>query len=468
MAITPKDYISETPPPRIIGTECEYNVQVPPNSSVDATSFVGPSALQSANVTQHGNYLGEAYGAGKAYPDVGNVEFDTRESRGPASIAVEDIAGIDRMLAIIQRSAFTHSGIYRVAGTYIPNGHDEDGVITSLGRTSGYHESYLVGRETSEHPLTDTLLPTFLATRLWGMSGTLRDSGFVWSQKVWGAGGRPVERSLHRRTTHGNKPMITIPKIYEDNNTIGENAWARLEVRVADPGQSIVNRLASFAGFSLATRLVEHCDYIGVEKLYDLCLTNPIADAKRYAKDMSLQATCETVGGKTVTAVDAQESLLELFEGPLQQRVSLPEDEKLAIGVIRQIIDALRQSHPEKLEYSKVLRMRTEIAAKHQFVANTGSSEVINAYNKLATLRGLSWDRVAPTGNGKKFWQHMHNRDPLVAQIYALANKNGVTERSKLRAAIIDNPNDTREVIDWAHVRLANKAIQSLGSPAGD
>jgi hypothetical protein len=466
MRITPEDFSSDTPPPRTIGTECEYNMQPVKGDGNPSSTFVNAASMAVVGVRNHHGFLGSEFGSGRAYPDVGHLEFDTAEAVGPASAAVEDLAGIDRLSKIVELAEEEHGGIYRLSGTYIKDGLVDGGKSRSnVGRSSGYHENYLIPREASDTPLTDQLLPTALATRIWAMNGTLRDT-FVLSQKVWGLGGAPVERSLARRTTHKNKPMIIIPPVHNDADTIGNAEWARIEVRAADPGLSLVNRFTNFAAFSLTMRLVEQQRRIGADTIAQVCLKDPVEAARQYAGNLALDSTAETLAGKQVTALDTQETLLEMFE-QLQEDIALPEDELLSIIALRSIIDGLRQSRPQYAEYSKLSRVRVEFAPKHLFVTEKRPQTQVRAANYATMQRVLDWDRILPEGSGRQYWRAMTAKDPLAPHIVRLAKQSGISRRARRRARMIDT-DDGREVVNWSKYKNPKGVLRSLGHPIGD
>lgn len=465
--VRPIDFITDMPPARTIGTECEYNMQSPDGTNYH-NHYVVSDRLNKRGVNNHNGYLGHGYGSGRTYPDVSHLEFATKEAIGPAAAAVEDVAGIHHLAAIVAtESSIVHSGLYRVSGTFIPNGKVENTANRiNGGRTSGYHENYLIGRAFVDDPLVDALIPTVLASRLWAMNGTLRHTGYVLSQKIWGIGGKPVERALDRRTDHGQKPMVIIPPVASDNDTIGKDEWARVEVRMSDPGLSLVGRFTSFANMSLALRLIEQSHRIGPDKIGSLCLQHPVEAAKAYAGDLNLTAGSKTTDGRQLSALDIQESLLDLFE-PLSETVCLPTDEKFAIGVLRQLVDALRTSNPAQAEYSTNARLRVEFAAKHQFISKDTEQKDITPHNLNQQQRSLLWNRITPEGNGLKFWNAIEAKDPLVGTIRQLAASAGTLPRSERRADMIDRDNGEL-VISWSKYRSRHKDYRSLGSPIGD
>ena len=469
MSIRPEDFSSDHPPVRPMGTECEYNQQLIPGGVVTSAHFLNNETLRNCGIRIQNGYVGEKYGAGKVYPDVGHLEFNSRESMGPASAAVEDLNGIEHLSNIVNASGYLHKGIYRLSGTYIPNGLIEGGGRDSRGRTSGYHESYLFPRHLEYSDAFTHLLPSASAFQVWSRGGTLRHEGFVFAQKVWGNGGDPVEHSLQRRTSHGNRPMITVPPITSDSDTLGDPLWARAEVRMPDPGLSLVNRFLGFANMSLTLRLIEQADRLELtrERLANICLADPVAAAKAYAGDLTLQVTAETIDGRRFNALNGQESMLDLFES-LQAHVPLPEDEKIAIAGIRSVVDALRTSQPAQAEYSGMAKLRVEFAAKHQFISQDRPQADIKAASKVAMQRNIEWSRVLPVGPGLRYWQRVASRDPLAAKVHELAATAGASKRSTRRARIVDDPDGKNRVVNWSYYDDEGGARRSLGSPAGD
>jgi hypothetical protein len=469
MSIRPQDYESDHPPVRPMGTECEYNQQLAKDSRLNYTDFLNTKTLRTIGINIENSYLGEAYGSGKCYPDVGHLELDTRESMGPASAAVEDLEGIKHLSNIVAATNYPHEGVYRLSGTYIQDGLTEGGVRTSSGRSSGYHESYLFGRYLEHSQAFARLMPTAAACQIWSRGGTLRPEGFVYSQKIWGNGGKPIEHSLSRRTTHGQKPMITVPPASSDADTLGVDEWARAEIRMPDPGLSLVNRFLSFANVSLTLRLVEQSQRLNLnsKRLAELCLSDPIMAAKKYAQDLSLQQAASTISGRQITALDGQEGLLDMFE-LLAAEVDLPTDERIAIPGIRTVVDALRASEPARAEYTGLAKLRVEFAPKHQFITNSSDQSTVNAYSKVAMHRNIEWSRVLPIGPGLRYWRQVETHDPLTDTVRELAIVAGVSKRSAKRAGIVDNPQGNEHVLNWSHYRDAAGITRLIGSPAGD
>jgi len=474
MSVRPEAFWSESPPERVTGSECEYGVQ-----GASSGSFVLPTTLARLGYPNHAGYMGSAGGRGRIYADMGHSEYATSEVMGPAAAAVGDLEGVERIADIVTRSGQPHRGVYRTAGTFIPDGRVGDGITrSSEGVTSGYHQNFMFPRAVEFDELTDPLIATSLASRVaWAGAGALREEGFVLSQKVWGTGGAPIAHGIERRTTHGRKPMAIIPSAVHDADTVGDADWARLEVRMTDPGMGLANRFLDFAATSLTLRLIElqrtgkRDGTLGGKRLLELCLAQPVAAAHRFASDLSLQRTVLTRAGKEISALDTQEGLLDAFE-MLAQEVALPADELLAIRGLRTLIDGLRGSQPHELSYDRRVSTAADFAPRHLFVSKGKTPDQVTSRDYQLMRRDLLWAQVV-SGDGEKacygrrYWEVMNERHELTPEIRRLAGAAGVSPRASRRADIIDASNGAR-VWNWARYEDPAGQKQSFGSVYGE
>jgi proteasome accessory factor A len=460
--IQPAAFLSDTPPPRTIGSECEYNIQNKIGDIfISHPVYISQQAARKARIRKFERFLGNG---GKMYVDVGHLEYDSPECLGPRQAAAADLAGVVVMQRIVTASRQPHHGMYRVGGTYMrdPNEDQEDPI---KGNTSGYHENYLLARATSGKPLMDTLIPAYLATRIWAMSGTLRNT-FVLSQKADGIGGIPLVRTLERRTDQGMKPMAIIPPPNIDCDTIGSPEWARLEVRFADPGLSPTVRFLSFAATSLVLRMIEHeekirkMEKIDNVRLRDLALIEPAIAARCISRDLSLRETVKTLDGKRMTAIDIQEALATIAL-QLADVVELPSDEVEAAGLWLDICDDLRASNPAKGEWGG-LRTQLDVAAKHRALLRKYPAKDLYSDNRKAMADTLAWDRVLPAGGALQWWPNFSSpvsQDAIDSFVY-----NPPQTRAMIRAKYINQKRAELQSMDWA-VLCARDEVISLFDP---
>ncbi len=446
-SVRPKDYFSDSPPERIIGTECEYNLQegVRDDKRLSVGHYITPEVFKKVGITKIGSFLDNG---AKSYSDMNHLEYATPESLGPKEAAKTDRAGVEVVGEVVEASGLPHDGLFRVTGTFFP----EKGKPETEGKTSGYHENYMLPRLVTRRQVLDELIPAHLATRIWGLAGTARES-FVFSQKVWGIGGRPITRKVERRTEHGFKPMAMIPP--NDGDTVGNERWARLEVRYADAGLSPIVRYVGFAAASLILRLVEYENVIDGD-MKETGFKHPVDAAKLFGADLTLKKTAELKDGRRVTALDMQRILLgRVLE--LADRIDLPKSETEAIPAWVSIVDRLSASNPAEGEYNG-LEEDLDVAAKHFNLLRHCQKDQINKDDKRTSQITVKWDMVHPKGAGIKWWQH-YSPNVLEASELEYFKRNAPATRAAIRAAVIRNNFEGIRSIDWAHIKLDDKLM---------
>lgn len=461
MHISPEDFYSDTPPPRIIGTECEYSVQNRGSQDeypINPSSYIASGVRQADGFTRYESYLDNG---GRICLDVNHIEYDSPECLGPRQAAAADMAGIVVVQKIISATNnVPHHGVFRFTGSFLPDKKPE---------TNGYHENYLVPRSltrSNSGSLFDVVIPSFLASQTWAMSGGLRER-FVLSQKVWGIGGEPIVRSQTRRTEVGQKPMCMVPTAGDDHDVINDPSWARVERRYADAGLSPAARYLGMATMSLTLRLLEHAKKIGPGRLAKLGIPEPAWTAKTFAADVSQKVTVETYGGRAYTALDLQEEFA-LFAKELDEKIQLPDDEHAAVRLWLDIIDKYRMSDPARGEYHDSLIRLLDAPARHHYLLQHFPAKRLSVNNAEAASRSLLWDRVLPTGGGLLWWGSHPSRLVTSGEIQALVHDPPPQTRAAVRSHIIRSVhhNDI-EKMDWASVTYYRYGSITLVNPYG-
>ncbi len=424
--ITPKCFFSDTPPERIIGTECEYNLQQGKYSNgktINIDAYISAQAITKAKLNRSDVSHKFLNNGGGLYPEVGQLlEYDSPECLGPREAAAADIAGSLIVADIVEKSGLPHKGLYRISGSDISKVHDSE--------TSGYHENYLIPRCISDSHLIDAVLPAYAASCIWGFSGMVRSS-YVFSQKVWDINDSPIERKLERRTGH-HKPMFIIPPINADIDTIGPKEWARVERRYADSGLSPEVRYLQFASMSLVLRMIEHKDKIDHKRLARLALVDPVDAAKVFASDLTLKSKASKISGGKIRALEIQKELISIAYS-LDEKVKLPDDESMAIGLWEDVVEQFGRCDPANVDYGNLIT-KLDVAARHKVLANSlvGPGRITNT-NKAAVSNSLVWDRVLPTGGAQLWWQKFQSS--IVPNELIMAMKEG-RHLPRTRAAI--------------------------------
>ena len=441
--ISPQAFYSDHPPDRIIGVECEYNIQeAPSNSHISLDSYISGWALRRAGLLLHQEYNTSSYlnNGGRIYVDVGHLEYATAECLGPKQAAAADLAGILLMQDIVTASQRPYQGLYRFTGTTITK---SDG--TTKNETSGTHENYLIPRAVSEGDLIDRWLPGYLATRLFAMTGTVSDT-FEFSQKINGIGGSPIDRSLDRRISRGKKPMIIIPSQSSDQGTIGSNNWARVEVRFSD---APIFPLASFlrlGATSLVLRLVEHPHFFNKKLSSNVELADPLLAARIFSKDLTLTKTVKTQDDKSVSLKNIQEAYV-LGAIKLSQEVELPKDENEALDLWIKFCTDLSDIHPDRLEYGD-MHKHFDFAARHLYLGRR-SLQPISHSSQTVVQQNLIWDRILPSGGGLLFRAAQTERVITAADIQA-RKYTAPNTRAKIRSDVINSTDKEYKVLNWS------------------
>lgn len=466
MAELPKNpelYLSEYPPERIIGSECEYTIQNcyrDDNNELAETSlgsYVNTAAIESIGLIECGDYISNG---SRIYLDVGHLEYATPECLGPRQAAIADLAGIEVMKRIVQTSQAQHSGLYRIAGTNIKP--DEK------ARTKGYHENYMLPRAITEREEIDKLLPAFLASRIWAMSGGVSIEGFELSQKVADIGGKPITRNVERRTELGNKPMAIIPSEFWDQDVFSDPQWARIEVRYADPTQSRKMRYLGFAATSLVIRIFEHPKMFRWKDHDRFALQDPVAAAKQFSKDLSLSSTVDSVQGDRLSVININEGILSMVR-KVADRIELPESEQSAIEMWQDTIDTLRTLQLPLGEYGDGHTL-FDFAGRHAHLLRTYNASELSAQTAKIAQSSLTWDRIDPTGYATVWWQHHHNEFITDEEIESMVLTPPQETRAKLRGDTIKMHAKDGSLydIDWATVTTDNQTTYSIGDPYGE
>lgn len=445
MTYTPQaaDFLGQKPPARIIGTETECNIQLLNNH--DQYQYISEDAIEAAGFISVGGYINNGM---RVYPDVGHLEIDTAEALGPRQAAAANFASLNVLSRIVDASGLPHNGLHSHSGTIIKN----------TERSSGRHENYLFPRSIADSKHFDTIMASFLTSRVYAMSGAV-GKGFQLSQKVKGIGDPAITRSVERRTTHGQKPMGMIPPISSDADTIGNRDWARLEVRYADGGFS---RTASFLGYaatSLGLRLIEHEGLVDFDTLSRFSFKKHAPTARLFNSDLSFSSVAETLDGSHITAIDFQELLATAALG-LKDKVELPEDEQLGLALWLDVCDQLRKADLERDQYGKLLSI-LDFAPRHRYLNKRFSVNELNSTNPRAVEANLTWDRLLPVGGGITYWSKVPSQYISDQEITCL-EKNPPPTRAAARAAFInERPNDIAS-INWSGITFDDGASVRL------
>lgn len=464
------DFYSDTPPARIGGAECEYDLQLAGQIGLDGEtsteSFLAnrvqaflrnhvlrAAGYQALTLNDDGiapdSYLSNG---ARAYRDLGFFEYCTPEVLGPANMAAADAAGILALERIVAAADRPHKGVYRRTGSAF-----------NAERTAGYHQNFLMPSSLRDRSqlLAMPLLASNLATRAWSWSGTVGKAGYEWSQKHRGIG-LSVSSNKNDRVGQGRKPMILVRGVFnEDHDVNPMPEWSRAEVRCADAPVSRTALYLGFAATSLVLRLGEHLPAVrGL--LDDGLLQEPVTAMQQLAVHPTLEANLRLRDGRLVAADNVQESQL-IAVRRLAEEVELPADELAAIPLLEQANSAQRLVRTEG--DIGPLAVYCEAARKLRYLRRRFGSQPLamsHPDHREAVATDLLYDRVdrfkdgQRTGYGRQLaeavpeWAASDERCVPQSLVDHFVKHPDAAARSAVRSDYVRGEPDTPDHIDWS------------------
>jgi Pup amidohydrolase len=451
--VEPAEFASVTPPPRIIGTECEYVLQGLRAENLLADGFISKLGLIAC---------GEFYSNGsRMYDDQSLFEYATPESLGPLEATISDQSGIKVLAQIDGVSGLKHRGFFRQTGQFRnirctpPDGEEPNDDWYMKNTTRGYHENFLLPSYAVENKLFNETFPSFLASKLWDGQGTFVEGEYVLRQKIWSNG--LLWNTSGGDLTAGQKPLYSLrcgvqTKEHDDD-------WIRLETRSSDACLSPAAKFVALGATSLVMRLYEHPEILkNIDLANNVSLVSPLDAAWAYARDLRMSSVARLQSGRDVSANNVQEVFLEACEA-LSERVTLPTDELIALKMWREIIDKQKRADLSRGEYAGLDKFSDNVALfaylQKRFTVNAGDWQA----QRVVQL----WDRVSPEGGAMMWWSKFSFDlvpEEAVLERAMSAPKN---TRAKTRADAIKN----QELGDvaWDYVDSLGQGEQQLHSP---
>lgn len=462
-----EDFYGNYPPQRVIGSECEYDIQLLTRSARTSqtglyqpllSDYMQPSAMRQVGfqtmTTNEDRPTAEHWLSNGAliYKDLGFFEYSTQEALGPRAAAAADAAGIIAVAKIVSASGHDeyHQGVFRRTGSAYPN-----------QATSGYHQNFLVPADlpTRGDGQAMRVLATDVATRAWAWNGTVGQHGYEWSQKFRGIG-KSFTTSLDDRASHGNKPLIMFRSLSNGDADVNPMAeWGRIELRGIDAPLSRTSMYLGFAATSLTLRLAEHWPIVK-DKLQGVELRDPVRDMYRIATSRSLETLVQTVDGQMVTAGNIQEQLA-LAQIYLSGKVRLPADEVAATSL--RLTAADYQQRTETSDSLEVLSTISDTARKLLVLRKHLPTDAVTSQD--AKARGIDWfyDRIDTSAKGVGYglrlastvqaYANIDEKHVPQATVDQAFHKPDDTTRSSQRADFVNSQNPDVHKMYWSRAQ---------------
>lgn len=425
---TSEDFLEDTPP-RIMGSETEYNVRHL-DDKIDFQPYVAQQFYRTRS-GDDGKNLWLENGA-RLYLDYGGlVEYATPESLSARDVTIHEKAGeiIVREMANRMRGK-TNPACKR-------SGYDNVFVDDNLEIekiTAGHHENYatpLYSRADQgwENYPTDRGLSAYLATRaVWAGSGIVGQNGYALSQK----------QNLIHFEEHSKQAGSGIKSAYIIHSSEDFN---RLEVRLGDGNMSDWAIQQKYALTSLVLRLIEHGDFpeylylndSGTNTFTRTSFNQPIATIHRYMLPATHQRMIAEAGLRFATA-----------------HPNVPEEEIDAAIEVIEACEAI-ETIGENFENAYELAGRVDWAAKLAYLRekNIGS---LSTANLDAVMLDLLWEDIAAGGAARTWYEDRQEGEPVTPEQLALASIAPPITRALARTAALAELSNYPNSIDWDRI----------------
>lgn len=392
---TPKDFYSDKPPQRIIGTEMEYDFHNPKIKLLDIIDHVIDQTETAARPESYtGRYLRKS--GGRVYWELKKlVEYATPESLGPRDAVISDLAGqemvrratLDTLAKIGEDPAHIKNGLFRRVGFYILN---KSGGVQITGRddyqATGYHESFY-GPKWRDPMIAADFFGSFLATKpAWAGAGMFYDGQFLASQK-----GLSIGHNESAKTCN-----ISARSLFRREDSYTPSEFQRIEVRGSDPLRSPSMQWLGLAATSLALRYIEY----NAQDIHLFTLKNSVSVTERVTRRGN-NAFVETRMGKRMHPREFQASIFEVVDRRFAD-IEIPDEERLALNALLHITnkktdDVYMAWYPRQAMLSKKLSndiSTWETTAAIQY--DLQFDNLLKSYNQLDQV--LKQSRGIPNG----------------------------------------------------------------------
>jgi Pup amidohydrolase len=291
------DFEEESPLRDARGFDVAAGVQVQA-SGRDATDTLPDDEIGLANVI--------LTNGARLYVDHAHPEYSTPEVTGPRDAVVWDKAGERVMAAAAHHAAVTIPG---AGGIQLYKNNTDN-----KGASYGCHENYLMRRQTPFADIVRHLTPFFVTRQVFAGAGRVgigqdgRQAGFQISQR---ADFFEVEVGLE---TTLKRPIINT----RDEPHADPERYRRLHVIIGDANMSEVATYLKVGSTALVLAMIEERWF--ADTGVDLAVEAPVASLRAVSHDPTLQHQVTLRDGRRLTAVQLQMEFLEQARKFVQDR----------------------------------------------------------------------------------------------------------------------------------------------------
>jgi proteasome accessory factor A len=381
----------------------------------------------------------------RLYLDVGShPEFASAECDSLHDVVAQDKAGemILRELVDYAQQQLNDEGIRGEIFLFKNN-------TDSTGNSYGCHENYCIERIEDLTRLEQVFIPYLISRQIFTGAGKVvtnaKGSRYSMSQRA-----EHIWEAISSATTR-SRPIINT----RDEPHADAERFRRLHVIVGDSNMSEFATYLKVGTAAVVLAMIEDKQTV----LRDYNMASPINALRDISYDLWSKEPVKLVNGRDMTALEIQEDLCERAEAFVQSHDELPEDQKYAVQLWREVIEQYR-SDPMQLSD------RVDWIAKLQIIEREQERSLIQLDDpKIALIDLLYHD----TNVEKGLYYRRQARDHFTRMvsdedIKAATTTPPATTRAHMRGTFIKAAKEWRRdyTVDWVHLKLNDEMQRTV------
>ena len=381
----------------------------------------------------------------RLYLDVGShPEFASAECDSLHDVVAQDKAGemILRELVDYAQQQLDDEGIRGEIFLFKNN-------TDSTGNSYGCHENYCIERIEDLSRLEQVFIPYLISRQIFTGAGKVvtntKGTNYSMSQRA-----EHIWEAISSATTR-SRPIINT----RDEPHADPERFRRLHVIVGDSNMSEFATYLKVGTAAVVLAMIEDKQTV----LRDYNMASPINALRDISYDLWSKETVKLVNGRDMTALEIQEDLCERAEAFVQGHDELPEDQKNAVRLWREVIEQYR-SDP------MLLSDRVDWIAKLQIIEREQErSHIALSDPKIALIDLLYHDTNVDKGLYYRRQARGHyTRMVSDEDIKEATTTPPATTRAHMRGTFIKAAKEWRRdyTVDWVHLKLNDEMQRTV------
>jgi len=319
----------------------------------------------------------------------------------------------------------------------------------STGNSYGCHENYCIERIDDLTRLEQVFIPYLISRQIFTGAGKVvtNTKGTTYSisqraEHIWEAISSATTRS---------RPIINT----RDEPHADPERFRRLHVIVGDSNMSEFATYLKVGTAAVVLAMIEDKQTV----LRDYNMASPINALRDISYDLWSKESVKLANGRDMTALEIQEDLCERAEAFVQSHDELPEDQKHAVRLWREVIEQYR-SDPMQLSdrvdwIAKLQIIEREQERSHIKLDDPKIALIDLLYHDTNVEKGLYYRRQARD----HFTRMVSDEDIKIATTTPPA-----TTRAHMRGTFIKAAKEWRRdyTVDWVHLKLNDEMQRTV------